>query len=131
MLIRRWAVPALHAAWGCALLCAPGRILAAAAGRRPAAAAPPGSRAAAVLRLLGARHLGQAVITAARPSRAVYTLGAAADLLHAASCLALAAADRRWRHAGIAGGTGAAAFGIADAAAARLTQHERALAPQR
>ena len=55
----------------------------------------------AVVRLLGARHLGQAVITAARPTPGTRRVGAAVDASHAASMLALAAASRAHRRAAL------------------------------
>lgn len=50
-----------------------------------------------LLRLLGARHLVQAVVCAARPTPVVLTTGAVTDLLHGGSALAYAALrpDRR------------------------------------
>jgi hypothetical protein len=53
----------------------------------------PSRRACAVGRLLGARHLLQAAICGAVPTRWLIRAGAAADLVHAASMLALAGED--------------------------------------
>jgi hypothetical protein len=53
----------------------------------------PSRRACSVGRLLGARHLLQAVVCGAMPTRWLIRAGAAADLLHAASMLALAGED--------------------------------------
>jgi hypothetical protein len=53
-----------------------------------------------VLRVLGARHVAQAALTAAAPTPTVLTLGAAADLLHAASAFGFARVDRGHRRAG-------------------------------
>ena len=59
---------------------------------------PAGSRACAVARLLGARHLLQAAATtAAAASTESLGIGAAIDLTHAASMAALALTDRRVR----------------------------------
>lgn len=60
-----------------------------------------------LLRVLGARHLAQAAITAAWPTPAVLAAGAQVDLLHAASMLLAAKADserraRLVRDAGVA-----------------------------
>ena len=67
-------------------------------------------RACTVARILGARHLAQAVLTLWRPRPAVLLAGAGIDACHAASMLALAAADPRVRRAGIADAVTAAAF---------------------
>ncbi len=98
-----------------ALVCAPGLLIRLTAGpgavagrpRRPAGAdaqreAAAGSRARVVARVLGARHLAQAALTAAGQradpgSPVPLGGGAAVDLLHAASMLALGAMDRRVR----------------------------------
>jgi hypothetical protein len=105
-------VPALHAAWGAVLVCGPARLLAL-TGEEPSPAAR------RVLRVLGARHLGQAVVTAARPGPWMLRAGSAVDLLHAASCAALAVADARWRRAAALGAAGATAMAAAGLAAAR------------
>ncbi len=106
----------IRAGYGVALLCAPGALIRLAAGpgaagrpRPPAEAdaqreAAPGSRARLVARVLGVRHLAQAALTAAGQradpgSPVPLGGGAAVDLLHAASMLALGAADRRVRRA--------------------------------
>lgn len=103
----QFAVPAVHAAWGTALAYRPGTALTAVGG--PAAS----PRERLVLRLLGARHLGQAAVTAAVPTPGVLAAGSAVDLLHAASCLALALAGPRWRRAGGLGCLSASAFAVA------------------
>jgi len=105
----------VRAGYGVALLCAPGALIRLTAGpgaaaghlRRPAEAdaqreAAPGSRARLVARVLGVRHLAQAALTAAGQradpgSPVPLGGGAAVDLLHAASMLALGATDRRIR----------------------------------
>jgi hypothetical protein len=85
---------ACRAGYGAALLAAPAQLLAAAAGVQPGAA---GCR---VARLLGARQLIQAGLSATG-SRPVLRLGAATDGLHSASMLALAAASPRLRRAAL------------------------------
>jgi hypothetical protein len=52
-----------------------------------------------LVRVLGARHVVQAVVTAPRPTPAVLAVGAQVDLLHASSMLlaAVAASERRAR----------------------------------
>jgi hypothetical protein len=70
-------------------------------------------RAAAVVRLLGARMLLQAIAQTARPTPTVLAGGAAVDAAHAASMVALARVDARYRRparvsAALAGGFAAA-----------------------
>ena len=96
--------PAARACYGAALLCAPGLALGLATGQAPS------QRARTVARILGGRHLAQAVLTLWRPRPAVFLAGAGIDACHAASMLALAAADPRMRRAGIADAAAAAAF---------------------
>ena len=67
-------------------------------------------RACTVARILGARHLAQAVLTLWRPRPAMLLAGAGIDACHAASMLALAMAGPRVRRAGIADAVTAAAF---------------------
>jgi len=66
-----------------------------------------------VARVLGARHLAQALICGMAPTRWLIRAGTAADMLHAASMLALAGEDASLQpalliDAGIAGGFAAA-----------------------
>ena len=109
------AVPALHAAWGGLLVCAPAQLTRL-AGEVPS----PSSRR--VLRLLGARHLGQAAVTAARPGPAALRAGGVVDIVHAASCAGLALVDARWRRAAALGCSGAIALAAAGFAAASWTE---------
>lgn len=107
------AIPTGHAVWGTALVCCPGPVLTAVAGQ------PVGRPELLILRVLGARHLAQAAVSAAVPSRAVLRAGAVVDLLHAASCVGLALAEPRWRRAAGLGGLSASAFAAAGLAIAR------------
>ena len=68
-----------RAGWGTMLLLAPRRVLGVLDGSAP------DERAVLVARVLGGRHLLQAVVTLAVPSPATSRAGAAVDLLHAAS----------------------------------------------
>jgi hypothetical protein len=54
----------------------------------------------AVIRVLGARQLGQALVTLVRPTSALLVAGAAVDGLHAASMVALGS-RRPWRRAAL------------------------------
>ncbi len=87
-----WLVTLGRAGYGVALVAVPG-LLIGLAGQKP------GRRACGVARVLGARHLIQAGVTAAAqladPSDlAVLGGGVAVDLLHATSMVALGAVDR-------------------------------------
>jgi hypothetical protein len=103
-----------RAGYGLALVCAPGMLIRLTAGPGAAGAGLSGpaevgaqaravrSRARTVARVLGARHLVQAAVTAAGQradpgSPLALGGGAAVDLVHAASMLALGALDRRVR----------------------------------
>ena len=103
-LVPRVLFPAARACYGAALLCAPGLALGLCTGQASS------QRARAVVRILGARHLAQAVLTLWRPHKAVLLAGAGIDACHAASMLALAMAEPRMRTAGIADGAAAVAF---------------------
>jgi hypothetical protein len=98
------AVPLLRAAYGAVLLVAPGAVIGLCTGR------PASGLARAVARVLGARHLGQALVTGISPTGTVLAVGVSVDLAHAASMLALAAGDRPLRKAELADGLAAAAF---------------------
>jgi hypothetical protein len=88
----RVVLQAVRAGYGGALLLLPGPAIRLCTGR------PAGHRAQNVARLLGARHLVQAAVTAGSgPSAESLGIGAAVDLTHAASMAALALADRRVR----------------------------------
>jgi hypothetical protein len=109
----RWA-SLVRAGYGTALLCNPGAMIRARTGRRPS------RRACAVGRILGARHLAQAIACWLFPTRWLIRSGAAADLLHAASMLALAGEDADLRPALLTDAGIATAF--ATAAGAFLRQ---------
>jgi hypothetical protein len=110
-LLPRVLLPAVRACYGAILLCVPGPALGLCTGQ------PSSSRARAVTRVLGARHLAQAVLTWWRPRPAVLAAGAGIDGCHAASMLALAAADPRMRRAGLTDALAAAALAAAGATA--------------
>jgi hypothetical protein len=105
--------PLVRAAYGVALLCAPGTAIRLCTGQAA------GSRARAVTRLLGARHLVQAALTAGMPNAVMLAVGAQIDLVHSASMLALAAADPPLRRAGLADGITAATFAAVGTVGAR------------
>jgi hypothetical protein len=84
----------VRGAWAIALLSVPGHLIRWAGG-------DDSRRARSVGRVLGARHLLQACLVAAGWRPAIWPLGPAADLAHAATAAGLAAVDRRWRRVGI------------------------------
>lgn len=82
-----------RAGYGTALIVAPGPVICLATGRSA-------SRGECrVARLLGARHLVQAAVTALAPLPGVFATGAAVDAVHAASMLLFATASRASRRA--------------------------------
>ncbi len=105
-------LPAVRAAYGIVLLCAPGRALELVTG------VPPSPRARRIVRVLGARHVVQAAMTANAGSAGL-TLGAMVDGAHASSMLLLAGADRRMRPAGLSDATAALLFAAAGLGGAR------------
>ncbi|MCU1678899.1 MAG: hypothetical protein JWM93_3657 [Frankiales bacterium] len=107
--------PLLRAAWGGALLVAPRPAL-----RMLGAGEVPGS-GLVVARILGARHVVQALITRAEPARPVLVAGRVTDVLHAASDVLLAAAVPRWRRPALADATIAAVFAATSWSEARGT----------
>jgi hypothetical protein len=119
------AAAAVRAAYGAALCCAPGPVLRLAGG--PGAGASPDARV--VARVLGGRHIAQAVLSAMRPTPAVLALGAGTDVLHSASMIALAALDRPRRRLGVSDSLMAAAFAAGGWALARRAAGHPAPAP--
>lgn len=91
--------------WGSVLLAAP--QLALAVTREDST---PASRG--VLRLLGARQVGQGVVLAAKPEEDLVRLGAFVDLAHATTAFGFAVLDRRWRRTALLSGLAATAFGV-------------------
>jgi NAD(P)-dependent dehydrogenase (short-subunit alcohol dehydrogenase family) len=73
----------------------------------------------AAVRVLGARQLAQAAVSAAAPSARLLALGAGADGAHALSMAVLALADHRRRRPAMVSGLVAAAFAAGGAVAAR------------
>ncbi len=106
----RLLVPLARAGYGAALLCAPGPIIGVVTGR------PPSPRARQVARVLGVRHLAQAVITVLNPGAEVVGLGVVVDLLHAASMFAFAAVVPDLRDAELADALAASALALAEPA---------------
>lgn len=72
-------------------------------------------RARVAARVLGVRHVVQALVCLAHGTHAVRRAGRATDLLHAASMVGLAAVDRGRRRQALTDGTVALAFALAGA----------------
>lgn len=108
--------PVVRAAWGGALLIAPGAVLAVTTRCDPAFL----GTARTVLRVLGARNLVQACVELRLPRPSV--LAAAVDGLHAASGLAYGALDPGWRRSALLDAAVAAGFCLSTA---RSVRHHR------
>ncbi len=108
----------VRAGYGVALLLLPGPTI------RLCTGSPAGHRTRSVARLLGARHLVQAAMTAGSgPSAESLGIGAAVDIAHAASMAALALADRRVRRVTLTDAlieTALAAAGLSSAVPPRI-----------
>ena len=107
----RWRrLELVRAAWGVAMLLRPGPIL--------SAVDTGGDRTMIVVgRVLGARHLTQAVLSGARPSPEILAMGVWVDAVHALCALGLAAVSPSRTGAGVGDAVGAvgwAAFGYHD-----------------
>ncbi|GAA4608942.1 hypothetical protein BJY16_007088 [Actinoplanes octamycinicus] len=114
-----YVATAARAGWGCVLLLAPEFVLR--IGGRPA----PGPLLTGLARALGARHLVQAAVLTAWPSRAVAGGGAAVDVLHATTDLWYAATSPRHRPAALLDAAIGAALATAGAAEARRRLPDR------
>lgn len=104
---------ALRAGYGVALVLEPGPVIRLYTGRRADRAAT------AVARLLGTRHLIQALLTLGEPDPVVLALGAEADIAHSASMVGLAALDARRRRGALVDAAAAGSFAVAGAILAR------------
>jgi hypothetical protein len=107
--------------YGWLLACAPRRMI------RLGTPQPAGAGAVTMTRVLGARHLLQALVTATAPSAglspdAVLTAGAAVDAVHAGSMIALAIACRPLRRAALTDATLEAVLGTFGIITARRPQ---------
>lgn len=101
----KWrAIELGRAAWGAALLLAPEETL----GRVHHLKVDP--RSLAIARVLGARQLGQSLLSGIDPSPEVLAVGVWVDGAHAATAFGLAVADRSRARAGITDGLVALAW---------------------
>ena len=85
-----------RAAWGTVLLTAPDIFA------RRSDSGSASTAAHRTIQVLGGRQVVQAALTAWRPSTEVLAAGAATDVLHAASMVAFAMVDARWRNRAVA-----------------------------
>lgn len=112
----RHTLTVVRAGYGALLLAAPARAARLCPGA-PAAGLSPRARRTA--RVLGVRHLAQAALTAGA-DRDRAAIGSLVDLVHAASMVLLAAADRRLRRVVLTDAAAEAALAVAGAALAEL-----------
>ena len=98
------ATAVARAGWACVLLLVPDKVLRI-GGRPPIPAA-----AIAIARVLGARQLIQAAVTAVAPTGPVAGLGALVDALHAGTNVGIAALSPRWRRTALTDAAIAAGF---------------------
>jgi hypothetical protein len=120
--------------WGAVLLVAPDRVLAVGLGRPRPPAHQRGQRryrgARRVLRVLGGRHLAQAVLQTAAERvlapPAVGFLGSAVDGIHALTSVVFGAIEPRWRRAALLDAVMASGFAAATAGAAACAAAGRA-----
>ncbi|MGB8385941.1 MAG: hypothetical protein WCG47_32675 [Dermatophilaceae bacterium] len=107
------ALECARAAYGLVQLAAPGVIADAVGGRRT------DRPTRAVIRVLGGRHLVQAVLTVAIGTPRAHAVGSGVDALHAMSMYAVAGADRERRRLALASAADATVAALAEAAVAR------------
>jgi hypothetical protein len=112
------ALEVVRGCWGASELLIPGRVV------RGLVRRPVDERARVVARILGARHLAQAALTA-KGDAVTHVLGGAVDLTHSASMVLLALVDRRRRSEAATSATIALAFGIAEIVGAVLWVRKR------
>lgn len=89
------AIELIRAGWGGVLLAAPAEVLGHIHGVRV------DRRAVIVTRILGARHLVQALLSGVDPGPEVLAAGVWVDTVHSATALGLAVADRRRARGGV------------------------------
>jgi hypothetical protein len=120
------ALQLIRIGYGMVLVLAPGPAI------RLATRRPPSPRTCRVARVLGARHLIQAALTAIAPQPAAFAMGSQVDAVHAGSMLLLAADSRAARRAALTDALTEAALAAAGWAASRpLSRLAAAGAPVR
>lgn len=99
-------VELLRAAWGAVLLTVPGLVLASIRGVQV------DRKAIVVVRILGARHLVQALSSGINPSPEVLAAGVWVDAVHSMTALGLAVVDRNRIQGGVADSLVAASWAV-------------------
>lgn len=89
------AIELIRAGWGAVLLAAPAEVLGHLHGVQV------DRKAIVVTRILGARHLAQALLSGSDPGPEVLAAGVWVDTVHSATALGLAAIDRRRARGGV------------------------------
>lgn len=89
------AIELIRAGWGAVLLAAPAEVLSHLHGVQV------DRKAIVVTRILGARHLAQALLSGVDPGPEVLAAGVWVDTVHSATALGLAAVDRRRARGGV------------------------------
>ncbi len=102
-------VPLARAAYGAAVLVAPGPLIRLCTGRSPS------RNARRTARVVGLRHLAQAAVTLWAPAPDVVAVGVLVDLTHAASMLGFAAVNRPLYRAELTDALAAATLAVTEA----------------
>lgn len=89
------AIELIRAGWGAVLVAAPAEVLDHIHGVQV------DRKALVVTRILGARHLAQALLSGVNPGPEVLAAGVWVDTVHSATALGLAVADRRRARGGV------------------------------
>ncbi|MDM4143086.1 hypothetical protein [Mycobacterium sp. FLAC0960] len=89
------AIELIRAGWGAVLVAAPAEVLDHIHGVRV------DRKALVVTRILGARHLAQALLSGVNPGPEVLAAGVWVDAVHSATALGLAVVDRRRARGGV------------------------------
>ncbi len=97
---------AVRAGYGTVLLLAPQQVIKLCTGHQA------DSTARGVVRVLGARHIVQALLTGGAPTTAVLAVGTEVDLIHSLTALGLAAVDPPRQRAGLVDAGAAATFAV-------------------
>jgi hypothetical protein len=100
------AIELIRAGWGVVLLGAPGEVLEHIHGVRV------DRKALVVTRILGARHLTQALLSGVNPGPEVLAAGVWVDTVHSATALGLAVVDRRRARGGVTDALVAASWAV-------------------
>ena len=112
-------VEIVRGGWGFTLLMWPGAIL-------QRLGVPTDGRSCVVARVLGCRHLVQAIVLLIWPARRIQIVGAGVDVLHGASMVGLAILDPPHRKAASTSAAGAAAWTALAAISIRTKRSDRA-----